>query len=87
MKLFSRTSLIALGTAAALTAGTLSAPAQAEEQATTPAQIVYVADEDDTSTSSADYETISDYILLITGIVGILSAGLGLAVAFQNATK
>lgn len=91
MKLFSRTSLVALGTAAAMTATTLSAPVQAEE--VTPAQVVYVADaaeeENGSSNISSDIDVdqISDYILIVTGVIGILSAGLTFATAFQRATQ
>ncbi|OKX78390.1 hypothetical protein [Corynebacterium glutamicum] len=91
MNLFSRTSLVALGTAAAMTATTLSAPVQAEE--VTPAQVIYVAEaaEEENSSSNGssdiDVDQISDYILIVTGIIGVLSAGLTFATAFQRATQ
>ena len=91
MKLFSRTSLVALGTAAAMPATTLSAPVQAEE--VTPAQVVYVADaaeeENGSSNGSSDIDVdqISDYILIVTGVIGILSAGLTFATAFERSMR
>lgn len=91
MKLFSRTSLVALGTAAAMTATTLSVPVQAEE--VTPAQVVYVADaaeeENGSSNGSSDIDVdqISDYILIVTGVIGILSAGLTFATAFERSMR
>lgn len=91
MKLFSRTSLVALGTATAMTATTLSAPVQAEE--VTPAQVVYVADaaeeENGSSNGSSDIDVdqISDYILIVTGVIGILSAGLTFATAFERSMR
>lgn len=91
MKLFSRTSIIALGTAAAVAATSISAPAQAEEVA--PAQVVYVADavEEDNGSSSGssdiDSDTILDYVVVITGIIGVLSAGLTFATAFERSMR
>ncbi|AGT05608.1 putative membrane protein [Corynebacterium glutamicum MB001] len=91
MKLFSRTPLVALGTAAAMAATSISVPAQAEEVA--PAQVVYVADtvEEETGSSNGssdiDSDTILDYVVVITGIVGVLSAGLTFATAFQRSLQ
>ncbi|ANE04153.1 hypothetical protein [Corynebacterium crudilactis] len=86
MKLFSRTSLVALGTAATMAAATLSAPAQAEEVAPA-AQVTYLAASDDNSSSSIDVDNISDYVLIVTGVVGILSAALTFATAFERSMK
>ena len=86
MKLFSRTSLVALGSAAAMAATSISVPAQAEE--VTPAQVVYVADTGSSNGSSdIDSDTILDYVVVITGIIGVLSAGLTFATAFQRSLQ
>ncbi|QDQ21085.1 hypothetical protein [Corynebacterium glutamicum] len=88
MKLFSRTALVALGTATAMAATSISAPAQAADVA--PAQVVYLAEEEPGSSnisSDIDIDEITDYILIITGIIGILSAGLTFATTFERAMK
>lgn len=90
MMRFSRASLLALSTAAAVTASSLTSPAFAEEQPT-PA-IIHVAQAETTENSSSgssdmDIDDISEYVLLITGIVSILSAGLSLATALERSAR
>lgn len=90
MMRFSRASLVALGTAAAVTASSLTAPAFAEEQSTpTIIQLAQAETTENNSSGSSDMDIddISEYVLLITGIVSILSAGLGLATAFERAAR
>lgn len=88
MKLFSRTSLVALGTATAMAATSISTPAHAADAA--PAQVVYLAEEESGSSnisSDIDIDEITDYILIVTGIIGILSAGLTFATTLERAMK
>lgn len=88
MKLFSRTSLVALGTATAMAATSISTPVHAANVA--PAQVIYLAEEEPGSSnisSDIDIDEITDYILIVTGIIGILSAGLTFATTFERAMK
>lgn len=91
MKLFSRTSLVALSTVAAVTAASLTAPVFAEEPSNSVSAI-HVADEaeaEGTSSGSSDFDMdeFAEYILLITGIVGALSAVMSFATALDRAAK
>ena len=86
---FSRVSLVAFGTAAAVAASSLTAPAFAEEQ---PASIIQVADEntaEETSSGSSDIDVddVFEYVVLITGIISGISAGLTLATALDRAAR
>ena len=86
---FSRVSLVAFGTAASVAASSLTAPAFAEEQ---PASIIQVADEntaEETSSGSSDIDVddVFEYVVLITGIISVISAGLTLATALDRAAR
>lgn len=86
---FSQVSLVAFGTAAAVAASSLTAPAFAEEQ---PVSIIQVADEntaEETSSGSSDIDMddVFEYVVLITGIISVISAGLTLATAFDRAAR
>ncbi|WP_080794720.1 hypothetical protein [Corynebacterium pacaense] len=79
MKLFSRTTLVALGTAAAVSISPLSAPAFAETPTPVPTTVTVTAtpttSENTSSTGSSEVKTseINEWIKLITAVIGVLT--------------
>ena len=82
MKLFSRTSLVALGTAAAITVSGVTAPAFAQEDTTNINYNLKAAEESEepeepsnaSSNASSNTDKISDWIKIITAVIGALTA-------------
>lgn len=89
MMRFSRASLIAVCTAAAVTASSLTVPAMAEAPAAAVIQVAEETTTEENSSGSSDMnmDEISEYILIITGVIGALSAALTLATALDRAAK